>query len=260
MPRRPKPFFHRGWWCSNVGGTRTKLAQGRENKSAAEDSLLDLLGEMRHRTDRRAVPQLTVRELGEKFLDWVELHRSERTYEDYRDWLNQWVKLQGDQRARDIRSIDLEDWKTELASRDLSPSTLNHAIVAVKRCWSWGTENELLPRNPLARVKKLYAEGRERIFTTEEFRLLLRHSDAIFRQVLLFLRLTGVRPGEFRRLTWDQVDFESHVLVIRRHKSRRTAKISRPRVVQLPPVAENLLKWMLKQQGRTQRVGASSSW
>ena len=28
--RRPKPFFHRGWWCTNVGGTRTKLAKGRE--------------------------------------------------------------------------------------------------------------------------------------------------------------------------------------------------------------------------------------
>jgi hypothetical protein len=51
-PRRAKPFFHRGWWCSNVGGTRTKLAQGREYKSAAEDALLDLLGEMRHRTDK----------------------------------------------------------------------------------------------------------------------------------------------------------------------------------------------------------------
>src|SRR5262245_851557 len=35
MPRRPKPFFHRGWWCTNVGGSRTKLVQGRENKNAA---------------------------------------------------------------------------------------------------------------------------------------------------------------------------------------------------------------------------------
>lgn len=181
--------------------------------------------------------------------------RAERTYEDYRDWLNLWVKLHGDKRARDIRSIDLEEWKTELASRDLAPSTLNHAVVAVKRCWSWGTENELLPRNPLARVKKLYAEGRERIFTPDELRLLLRHSDALFRQVLLFLRLTGVRPSEFRRLAWDQVDFENHVLVIRRnHKSRRTAKERRARIVHLPPIAENMLKWRLKKHGRTQRV------
>jgi len=43
MPCRPKPFFHRGWWFTNTGGTRTKLAQGRENKDAAEDALLDLL-------------------------------------------------------------------------------------------------------------------------------------------------------------------------------------------------------------------------
>jgi integrase len=28
MPRRPKPFFHRGWWCTNVGGSRTKAGIG----------------------------------------------------------------------------------------------------------------------------------------------------------------------------------------------------------------------------------------
>ncbi len=95
MPRRPKPFFHRGWWCTNVGGTRTKLAQGRENKDAAEDALLDLLNERQQHPDRKTYPQLTVRDLCEKFLDWVELHRSLDTYHDYRDWLNRWQKLHG---------------------------------------------------------------------------------------------------------------------------------------------------------------------
>jgi hypothetical protein len=45
MARHPKPFFHRGWWCTNVGGTRTKLAKGRENRDAADDARLDLLHE-----------------------------------------------------------------------------------------------------------------------------------------------------------------------------------------------------------------------
>ena len=53
MPRRPKPFFHRGWWCSNVDGTGTKLAQGRENKAAAEEALLDLLTELRHHPEQK---------------------------------------------------------------------------------------------------------------------------------------------------------------------------------------------------------------
>jgi integrase len=256
VPRRPKPFFHRSWWKTNVGAQQTRLAKGRENKAAAEDALIELLNERRQHPDRKTYPNLTVLDLCEKFLDWVELHRSPDTYDDYRDWLNQWVKLQGSKRARDIRSLDLEEWKRSLAKRHLSPWTVNHAVVAVKTCWSWAMKQEppLLPKNPLQRVQKLDAEGRERTFTPGEFLMLLRHSDMLFRQVLLFFRLTGIRPGEFRRLTWEQVDFDNQVLVIRQHKSRRTAKVKKPRIIHLPPVAENLLRWRLKQHGQTERV------
>jgi hypothetical protein len=42
MPRPPKPFFHRGWWKTKLGGQETKLASGRENLAAAEEALLEL--------------------------------------------------------------------------------------------------------------------------------------------------------------------------------------------------------------------------
>jgi hypothetical protein len=169
MPRRQKLFFHRGWWCTNVGGTRTKLAEGRANQDAAEDALLDLLNERRQHPDRKTYPQLTVLDLCEKFLDWVELHRSPDTYDDYRDWLNRWQKLHGTRRAREIQADDLEEWKQALAKQDLSPWTINHALVAVKTCWSWGLKNDFLPFNRLQKVQKLDAEGRERTFTPKEF-------------------------------------------------------------------------------------------
>lgn len=70
----------------------------------------------------------------------------------------------------------------------------------------------------------------------------------------MFLRLTGIRPGELCHLIWEQVNFDNHVLVIRKHKSRRTAKTKRPRIIHLPPAAENLLHWRLRACGRTERV------
>src|SRR5581483_6695923 len=101
---------------------------------------------------------------------------------------------------------------------------------------SWATENELLPTNSLAKVKLLHAEGRERIFKPDEFRAFLRHTDALFRQVLIFCRLTGVRPGQLCQLTWHQVNFEAHVIAIRHHKTRRTAKQPKPLLVQMVPI------------------------
>lgn len=155
-----------------AGGVRTSAdparnsPRGGENRDAAEDALIDLLQRRRQAPAGKPVPQITVRDLCDKFLDWVELHRSPDTYDDYRDWLNRWQKLHGQKRAWDIRSLDLEDWKAELAKENPSPWTVNHAVVAVKTCWSWAIKQEppLLPSNPLKNVQKLDAEGRERTF------------------------------------------------------------------------------------------------
>src|SRR5262249_14793012 len=80
------------------------------------------------------------------------------------------------------------------------------------------------------------------------------HGDALFRQVLIVFRLTGMRPGEFGKLTWDQVCWEHHCWVIRKHKTSRTAKEKKPRIVPMPPIVEKLLLWRLRKYGATARV------
>jgi integrase len=255
MPRQPKPFFHRGWWVTDVGGTRTKLAQGHENRKQAEQAFHEMLAKASYGPGAaKTVQQIAVWELCEQFLDWVEIHRSPQTFTDYKTWLKRWVVLHGRRLARDIRPLDLEQWKASLVKAGRKPCTVNHAIVAVQTCWNWGVRNELLTANPLVRVEKLHAEGRRRVMTSDEFRGMLRHSDALFRQVLLVFRLTGVRPGEFRKLTWDHVNLEHHCWVIRDHKASRTAKDKKPRVVPMPPIVEKLLQWRLKEYGRTAYV------
>src|SRR5262249_13161991 len=126
--------------------------------------------------------------------------------------------------------------------------------IAVQTCWNWGVRNELLQSSPLARVEKLHAEGRQRVMTPCEFRTMLRHSDALFRQVLLVFRLTGVRPGEFRNLTWGQVNWDHQCWVIRKHKASRTAKDKKPRIVPMPPIVEALLRWRMQRYGQAGHV------
>jgi integrase len=254
MPRVPKPFFHRGWWVTDVGGQRTKLAHGRNNRQQAKQALLEMLAKASYSPAGKTTPQLAVWELCEQFLDWVKIHRSPKTFADYHDGLSHWVKLHGKRRARDIRPLDLEQWKAALVKAGKKPCTVNHAIIAVQTCWNWAVRNELLPSNPLGKVEKLFTEGRQRVLTLDEFRALLQHADALFRQVLLVFRLTGARPAEFRQLTWDQVNWEHHCWVIQRHKTTRTAKVKKPRIVPMPPIVENLLRWRLRVYGQTERV------
>jgi integrase len=254
MPRQPKPFFHRGWWITDIGGQRTKLARGEENRKIAEQALYELLSKRGNESDGKTVQQLAVWELCEQFLEWIQLHRSKSTFADYHHWLSRWVKLHGKKRARDVRALDLESWKATLAKSGLKPCTVNHAIVAAQTAWNWAVKNELLPSSPLRHVEKLFADGRQRVITPDEFRSLLRHCfDAVFRQVLLAIRLTGARPGELRKLTWEMVDFDNHIWVIRKHKTSRTAKEGRPRIVPMPPIVERLLRWRLRKYGHQSR-------
>jgi hypothetical protein len=56
----------------------------------------------------------------------------------------------------------------------------------------------------------------------------MRHSDALFRQVLLCLRFMPIRPQDLRSLRWrgeNEVAFESHCRIIRINKTLKTRKL-----------------------------------
>jgi hypothetical protein len=110
MPRLPKPFFHRGWWCTNFGGVRTKLASGEENLAAAEEALLELQLQQR-KGQLKSYPQLTVSDLCGKFMDTVQVERSRCTYSDYRSGLKKFVQLYGSKRARELTRLLVEEFR-----------------------------------------------------------------------------------------------------------------------------------------------------
>jgi site-specific recombinase XerD len=56
-------------------------------------------------------------------------------------------------------------------------------------------------------------------------------------------------------LTWDDVNLEAGVIVLRKHKTIRTQRTPRPRVIQLVPLVVRLLKRIRQQQtSGTRRV------
>lgn len=52
-----------------------------------------------------------------------------------------------------------------------------------------------------------------------------------FGELLRFLRLTGARPGEAGNLQWDNVDCDAGVIVLPKHKTVRTQRVPKPRVI-----------------------------
>jgi integrase len=237
------------------------LARGKHNKSAAEDELLRLRHQ-RSLQDGKSYPDLTVLQLIDLFLDAIKAEKTGYTYSDYSRWLHEFALAHGHRKARDITKLMVLQFKNTWATREYKPGkiykpkTVNHALIGLRRCWNWAIDNDLVPPpSPFAKLELLYAEGRQRLATPEEFQALLRHaSDVHFKHVLLAMRYTPARPGDLRSLTYKMIDWDRHLWIIPRHKSSRTAKKPKPRIIPVPPVVEAMLRYRLRRFGRTERV------
>lgn len=264
MPRPPKPFPWRDGWYTDVGGPRTFLIEKSASRAEAQEELRKLLNE-RDQPGGRSSANLTVVELIALFLETVQAENGRTTYLDYRRWLTEFARLHGGKQVRRITRLDAQQFKTVLlrlicpaTEKPYKPKTINHALIALKRCWNWAIDAEIIvARNPFAKLKLLHAEGRQRIATDKEFQTLLRHSDALFRQVLLCLRYMPLRPQDLRTLQWqgeNRVDFETHCWVLGNHKTKRTSKKKEPRIIVMPPFVEKLLRSRQKDAGTASHV------
>ncbi|MBY0522769.1 MAG: site-specific integrase [Gemmataceae bacterium] len=256
MPRSPKPFPWRDGWYTDAGGTRTFLLPRTASRRDAEAELRKLLDE-REQSGSIINPNLTVAELSALFLEMVQAEKAPTTYLTYQRWLTEFSKEHGAKLVRRVTRHDAQRFKAKVmkainprTDKPYKPKTVNHALIALKRCWNWAKDAELITcRNPFAGIPMLPADGRQRIATDDEFRALLRHSDALFRQVLLCFRYLPIRPQDLRTLQWEgqnYVDFTNHCWVIRRHKTYLTSKQKKARIILMPPPVENLLLWRKK--------------
>jgi integrase len=270
MPREPKPYAERGWYISRPHNQYLKLCPVSDGMAEAKRLLREKLAAMdaeRQQMGGRLAPKLTVEELFGLFLDVVQAEKDEDTYLDYRRWCAEFVDAHGTRPARSITKTDAADFKLALMKKTYirgkqppkpyKPKTVNHALITLKRAFNWAIETDRLPpgRNPFAGVEMLPCDGRERVATEDEYQALLAHcSDDAFRDVLIAMRHTSARPQDIYNLTWAMVNWDQKMWVLKKHKTRRTARTPKPRVLGMPPAVEAILRRRREQFGPTGHV------
>jgi integrase len=150
-------------------------------------------------------------------------------------------EMGGDRAVSSLRRIDVALW---LHSHPEYKSVFmkKNVIARIGRVFSWAMEMELVQKNPFWRLRVDGVRHERRPMTDDEFRALLRRSRPHFRRFLLFLRLTGCRPGEARTLRWQHIDFTRGVAILPEHKTSK--KIGKPRILPLVPCLLKMLAWM----------------
>jgi len=253
MARSAKPWFYArtGWWTAWVDGKRVALAEGKKSKKAAEDRLKDLQYLARHNPHPDDEDQ-TVASVIERYMAVVFPSLSEETRKARANYLQDFAEAHGNRRLPAARKDHLQEWllahpewKSDWTKRD--------AIRAVQTVFIWAADAEIIPKNPFKGIRQVAGSPR-RDMTPDEFRAILRTTagfykrrptpGARFRQVLMFLWLTGCRPSEAAKLRWKEIDLDAGVITLQKHKTLRSQRKPKPRVIHLQPTAVRLLRYI----------------
>jgi integrase len=204
-----------------------------------------------------------VRDAFKAFMDHVKSESSEATYawyqeklyplyERFHDWATNTISYQD--------GISYKNWlrhekpwrrgKNGLARKGVGPTTVNHHLRAARSFLGWLSKpsrrhNYGLAANPWEEIKFLTEKPRERLLTTEELGHLLdqckdgnvRHGAMDYKEQLLVLRNTTMRPQELRKLKWDYIRWDEHRIVF----PAPEVKTRNRREVVLIDVAEDVL-------------------
>lgn len=227
MPRVAKLGKHKGQWCTKAGNPNG-VYFGRVDEVPFKDaqklfrSYLDSL----HKPKPAATAGITMAELMDMFLAWLEDSRSDRTFGERKQHLSRFVHFQkGKALVADtaataidaddlkgflayIRQYDFQDGKWGKRKAPIDPFTVGKYQTSIMACFAWGAgkknpkpclPREFHPFHGIERHKNPPAPLLEaELPTKEEIASLMEHADDDLAVVMEKNKYRTRRPDEFR--------------------------------------------------------------
>lgn len=229
MPRQPKPFFRKqtqSWYCS-INGRQISLGKSRE---AAFEKFHELMANR----DQVKSELTTVYEISQTYLDWCQANRKPATYQLHFHYLKSFIDSIGKRlRPSQLRVHHVTKWHEGLK---VSSTTQADAVSVVQRMLNWAVEQEYLPRNPVASMKKPKRKRREVFYTPEQWKQIRENITGPLLDLLDFLYLTGCRPLEARSI--ESRHLHDDLVIFPADESKGEHE---PRVIYLVPEAKAIL-------------------
>jgi integrase len=175
------------------------------------------------------------------FLDWSKVHNTEKTYQGYLAFLQDFSDLHGLLDAKDLKPLHVTRW---LDGHPGWKGCRRNAVVAVKRAFNWADTEGVLQPNPIKAVKKPPQRKRDRVLSpAERQEILAAIKDESFREFVFAMMETGARPGEVRKVSAANVNLEAGVWLFEQHKTAE--RTGRKRFIYLTPVMIDLTRKLM---------------
>lgn len=200
-------------WCERVavkpGGKREKLITAK-TKSALQKKLADF----RTYTDNG-------RTFAESAEAWEDAHASTiepSTMQSYRPHVRRATEHFAGKYTKDITPDEVQAFVDNLAKRRLARDTVHRSLVVLNMIFNYEIVQPDSPvrYNPCAAVKLQKNLPKTRREPPTEEQIVKVSPDSEMGLFAYFLLYTGLRRGELLALKWEDIDFENHVIHVRK--------------------------------------------
>jgi integrase len=137
---------------------------------------------------------------------------------------NQIYPLMGGEKLTKLTVPLVEAWCDRLLERG-KQATVKKALTVLKCVLQEAQRRGLVTQN-VARDVRIVGKKRRKLMigrdvpTAEEAQTLMENAEGLLHPLIVTAVFTGMRAGELRALTWDDVDFERGIIVVRQGADR----------------------------------------
>jgi integrase len=245
VARTPKPWFRedRQAWFVTINGERHNL--GPDEKQAKRKYHELMAAPEPKPSSAQPDNALSVAEIFEKFFDWSQKHRAEKTYEWLQYRIQMFITALGGSATMAVAALKpfhVVEW---LDKHPTWSGNYRHGIIrAIQRPFNWAVKLGYIDVNPIRHVEKPQPTRREQVITPEQWPAIrdhYHHGDP-FRDLLEFAWETGCRPQEIKKIEARHVQMAAHRVLFPKDEAKGK---KRPRVIYMTPRAEAILANLL---------------
>lgn len=234
------------WWVDfSFGGSRYRKVSPDNSKKGAEAYEIILKQRLARDepVEKVATKKITYKEFA---ADWLNTYVKNNN--KYSEVQNKESTLRihllpffGNVPLENIKTLDIERYKTEKLKSNLNPKTINNHLTVLRKSLQCAMEWEIIQNFPYVRKLKVPPQKYD-FLTIEECNRLINSANGIWRRMIIVALGTGLRFGELIALSWDDVDLQRKEMTVRKSFVRGILGSPKSNKIRKLPISESVYK------------------
>ena len=248
----------KGWYVENnkiyvqgsINGVfkrySTRLEATTQNKKYIKNNCTTELHKIYEMKNKKTTISTNFVEYGLLNLELNKKKRKESTAKEYLQIFNTKIRPYFENYdIKDIKRYDLQKWQNDLSKTGISGKRVNNIRTVFNYILEEARKDELIEKNYFTLIDRERVETKEiNPFSFDEAKLILSKIDGWQKDFLQILFFTGMRTGELLGLRWEDINFLSKTITIRRAVRKGIlgeTKTRQIRTIDMLPIVEEAI-------------------